>query len=155
MSTERGHFRGGPLEGLLLTFLETAVPMWAAAAASWPAGRLSQETRDTGELLARCSDALLGLDCAYPGPAADRSPAPGVLTIGREQAAQGARTAGAGRADILNAIAKALALGALMPGGVTWLGRHWCVAPHGTCPGVISAVWLPDLASRPMAQDAR
>ncbi|WP_445520496.1 hypothetical protein [Streptomyces sp. NEAU-174] len=38
------------------------------------------------------------------------------------------------RAEVLNAMAACLALGAHQPGGVTWAGHHWCTAPHDNCP---------------------
>jgi hypothetical protein len=38
------------------------------------------------------------------------------------------------RGDVLNAMATALALGALNEGGVTWAGRHWCTEAHADCP---------------------
>lgn len=38
------------------------------------------------------------------------------------------------RAQALSATARALALGALQPGGVTWRGMHWCAALHADCP---------------------
>ena len=66
-----------------------------------------------------------------------------MLAITTEQATAEVKAAGFGRADIVNAIAKALGLAALLPGGVTWLGRHWCTAPHGTCPGMIPGAWMP------------
>jgi hypothetical protein len=147
VSAEPGAIPGGPLPGLLLVFLETAVPMWAAAAATWPAERLAGEARAAGEVLARGSDALLGPTCLSAGPEAEWLPVLGTLARTKEQAAAGVAPAGFSCAEVYSevhtAIAKALALGALRPGGVTWLGRHWCVAPHGTCPGVIPATWLP------------
>lgn len=38
------------------------------------------------------------------------------------------------RAQVLNAMATGLALGALEYGGVTFLDRHWCTAEHPDCP---------------------
>lgn len=38
------------------------------------------------------------------------------------------------RSQVLNAMATCLALGAHQPGGVTWVGAHWCTAPHNECP---------------------
>lgn len=38
------------------------------------------------------------------------------------------------RSQLLNAMATALALGAIQDGGVTWAGRHWCTQPHPACP---------------------
>lgn len=36
--------------------------------------------------------------------------------------------------EVLGAIARTVAIGALLPGGVTSFGRHWCTAPHEGCP---------------------
>ena len=38
------------------------------------------------------------------------------------------------RARVLGAMATALAIGATHDGGVTWMGRHWCIHPHPECP---------------------
>ncbi len=38
----------------------------------------------------------------------------------------------ADRSRLLNAMATALALSAMSPGGVTWCGRHWCTG-HAAC----------------------
>ena len=142
MRGEPGAISCGPLPGLLV-FLETAVPMWAAAAATWPAERLAREAHAAGAVLASGSDALLGAACPSPGPQTERLPVPGMLARTKGPAPAGAAAAEVSRAEVYTAIAQALALGALLPGGVTWLGRHWCAAPHGTCPGVIPATWLP------------
>jgi hypothetical protein len=52
---------------------------------------------------------------------ADRLTAPGNFDDRRERAAA------------LTALAGAIALGALQPGGITWAGRHWCSSPHVNC----------------------
>jgi hypothetical protein len=127
---------------LLLVFLETAVPMWAAAAAAWPPERRAREAHQARESLAHGADALFQPDRMPAGPVPERLSGPSVLTISRKQAAAGVRAAGFSQAEIFDVIAKALAISALLPGGVTWLGRHWCAAPHGTCPGVIPAAWM-------------
>ena len=38
------------------------------------------------------------------------------------------------RAQVLNAMATGLALGALEHGGVNFLDRHWCTTEHPDCP---------------------
>jgi hypothetical protein len=53
---------------------------------------------------------------------ADRLTAPGNFDDRRERAAA------------LTALAGAIAIGALQPGGITWAGRHWCTRPHHGCP---------------------
>lgn len=55
----------------------------------------------------------------------DRLTAPGNFVGADERAKRG---------QALSAIARALALGALQDGGVTWAGRHWCTAVHPDCP---------------------
>jgi hypothetical protein len=137
VTTRPDHPGGGQQAGLLLVFLEAAVPMWAAAAATWPADRLAREAIRAGEMLSRDEEPLLGPGSGCPGAEPDQGCAPGTLTIVTDHAAARYR-----RADICTAIAKSLALVALTSGGVTWLGHHWCAAPHGNCPGVIPAGWL-------------
>jgi hypothetical protein len=141
-----------PFEGaqtrLLRVFLETAVPMWAAAAAAWPAERIAREAHQAREVLAHGAAALFQPDRTSPGPGPGCPAGPNVLTITTGQAAVGANAAGFRHADIFDAIAKALGLAALLPGGVTWLGRHWCTAPHETCPGMIPAAWMPGHLAR-------
>lgn len=44
------------------------------------------------------------------------------------------------RGRLLTAMATCLALGARQPGGITWAGHHWCVAPHADCPNTRPAV---------------
>lgn len=56
----------------------------------------------------------------------DRLVAPGNFRGAEERKARG---------EALNAVATCLAVGAHNPGGVTWAGLHWCVAPHERCPG--------------------
>lgn len=55
----------------------------------------------------------------------DRLTAPGNFSGAEERAKRG---------QALSAIARALALGALQDGGVTWAGRHWCTTTHPDCP---------------------
>jgi hypothetical protein len=38
------------------------------------------------------------------------------------------------RGQALSATARAIALGAMIEGGITWCGTHWCTAPHDDCP---------------------
>jgi hypothetical protein len=61
-----------------------------------------------------------------------------MATLTREQLAAGLKARDYRPAEIFNAVAKGLGLGALVPGGVTWLGRHWCTTPHGKCPGTLA-----------------
>lgn len=138
MDAEPGPLAGEAQLWLLLVFLETAVPMWVSAAATWPAERLSREAREATSVLAHGAAALAGPAGAPPGPGVECSTA-------QDPAA------GLSRAAVYDAIAKSLALGALAPGGVSWLGRHWCAAPHGTCPGMIPAAWLPGPAAPQLA----
>jgi len=112
---------------LLRVTLETAVPMWAVTVASWPTGRRLREAHEAAEVISHGADVLFHAPMRKPGAAA-----PGQMA--REYRP----------AEVCNAIAKALGIGAHQPGGVTWLGRHWCTAPHGTCPGVIPASLLPE-----------
>jgi hypothetical protein len=127
----------------LLLFLEAAVPLRAMEMSQWPPERRVQEAAAAADLIAHGADVLFRPDGTLPESTAARLRAPTVLTLTREQAAAGIKASGFRPAEIFNAIAKGLAIGALQPGGVTWFGQHWCTAPHGTCPGVIPAAWLP------------
>lgn len=135
----------------LRPFLETTVPMWVVEVSRWPAERLARESAAAGDLVAHGADVLFR--AAAPRGKAATAPAgtlhgqPGT----RSRAAAGATASPSPpcAGEILNAIARGLAIGALQPGGVTWLGLHWCTAPHGACPGIIPAAWLsPSPAAR-------
>jgi hypothetical protein len=143
---------------LLLLTLETAVPMWAVTAASWLAERRVRESQDAAEVIAHGADVLFHAPARKPGKTGTTGP--GLAAITREQADAGVTARGYRPAEVFNAIAKGLGIGAYQPGGVTWLGRHWCTAPHGACPGVIPASLLPEprltvtrLADDPLGQD--
>jgi hypothetical protein len=128
---------------LLQVTLETAVPMWAVTVASWTADRRMRAAHDAAEVIAHGADVLFHTPPRRPGTTAPR---------------QTTREYRPG--EVFSAIAKALAIGAHQPGGVTFLGRHWCTAPHASCPGVIPASLLPApqltvivLADDPLGQD--
>ena len=117
----------------LLPFLDAAVPLWAAEAATWEPERQVAEGIRCGDILAYGADCLFRPDDAEPPSVAQRRSVPDVLTITKEQADAGVKAIGFRPAEVFNAIACALGLGALLPGGVTWLGRHWCTEPHAGC----------------------
>jgi hypothetical protein len=124
---------------LMMIFLEAAVPRWAARVWSWTPDRRAAEAEDIAWVIACGADALFRPE-DKPTPAQMRLPAPHQLT--RQQMDDGVKARDYRPAEVFNAIATGLAIGALLPGGVTWHGAHWCAAPHGTCPGVLTA-WLP------------
>jgi hypothetical protein len=61
--------------------------------------------------------------------------APGLLGLTREQAHAGVKARDFTRFEVWDALATGLALGSLCPGGVTWLGIHFCTAPQPPHPG--------------------
>jgi hypothetical protein len=106
--------------GLLRDALDFAVPMAMACLAA-----MSESVRDwtrgqwaatAASLVAHQGDALL-----YPTPARRASRRAGVRV-----------EASAGTVWVFAALARGLAAGAWQPGGVTFLGRHWCV-DHTAC----------------------
>jgi hypothetical protein len=90
----------------LLTAIEGLIPLHLIRLAELSDG-------DRRRLAEQYADAL--------GSAGDRLTAPGNFDDRAE------------RSRALTALAGALALGALQPGGITWAGRHWCSSPHVNC----------------------
>ncbi|MGW7001335.1 hypothetical protein ACWGCW_00560 [Streptomyces sp. NPDC054933] len=107
----------------LLAILHGLVPLHIARLQNDP--RALDRARDTAGAIA---DTIAG--------SGDRLTAPGNFQGPKEQAS---------RRQALNALVRALALGAYQPGGITWSGAHWCVRPHDHCP---------NRPQRPIADDA-
>lgn len=129
---------------VLRTELEGLVPLWVLEVRSWPPWRLAAEGDEAGRIIAAGGDVLFNAP-DDPGPAEMRRPAPHVMPPELAGAGPGQaeytmpRTTTVmyrnyRRGEILNALAKGLAIGSLVPGGVTFMGRHWCGAPHQGCP---------------------
>lgn len=92
---------------LLVTILDGLIPIHLARITS-----LSHDDRQ--HLATRYADDIAA--------GADRLTAPGNFNDRTE------------RAQALTALAGGLAIGATMPGGITWAGHHWCTQPHDNCP---------------------
>jgi hypothetical protein len=108
MTTELSHTLDRPLiPPLLMTVLDGLIPLHLMRLAQLSEG-------DRSRLAERYADALAA--------GADRLTAPGNFDDRAE------------RSEALTALAGALAIGAMQPGGVTWAGRHWCTKPHPNCP---------------------
>jgi hypothetical protein len=153
-----GHPEDNERAARLLLVLETAVPMWAVKVAGWPADRRMREARGAGDVVAHGAGVLFSPPARKPGQTGTGGPA--LVAITKDQADAGVKAREYRPAEVFNAIAKGLGIGACQPGGVTWLGKHWCTAPHGTCPGVIPAGLLPEprlsitrLAGDPLTRD--
>jgi hypothetical protein len=116
---------------VLAMAMESLVPLWAARARSWTPERLAAERDATAWVIACGGDALFTV-MDDPPPGDMRLPTPDVLT--GEQIKEGVVARNFRRGEILNALAKGLAMGSLLPGGVTFLDLHWCSAPHKGCP---------------------
>ena len=95
----------------VLDVLEGLVPLYLMRFEAQPLelARAYAESGPTADILAKSGDRLT---------------APGNF-VGPEERTR--------RAQALSATARALALGALQPGGVTWSGRHWCTISHPDC----------------------
>lgn len=92
------------MNGLLDIMLGVAVPMWIHEIRHWSPQRRA-------EAADRCTDLTTAADV--------------VLEPSRKEAVTTAKT--------FNAVAQGLACLAYTPGGVTFLGMHWCVYPHEDC----------------------
>ena len=116
--------------GVLGVALDGLVPLWALKVQAWTPEKLAAERDATAWAIACGGDALFS---AIAGPSRSdmRLPTPDALTA--EQMKDGGVARSYGRGEILGVLAKAIAMGSLLPGGVTLLGRHWCTAPHPGC----------------------
>lgn len=115
---------------LLLIHLDAAVPLLLFGARGDGGARLRAGAAEDAEIIACGYDVLLRADKGWRK--GDRDPAPHELT--KEQADAGVLARSYRPAELFNAVARGVAAGALQPGGVTVLGRHWCTSPHKGCP---------------------
>jgi hypothetical protein len=89
----------------LMMVLGGMVPLAAAEITRWSPVRRDAEAVRAADVIASSADALRG---------------------------EGDRDAP--RGTVLAALARGIALGSLLPGGVTFGGQHWCTLPHKGCP---------------------
>jgi hypothetical protein len=115
---------------LLLACLDTAVPLHLFKARSGGGAALRARAQEDAEIIACGYDVLVRADASWRK--GDKDPAPHELT--KEQADAGVFARSYRPAELFNAVARGVSVGALQPGGVTMLGRHWCVTPHEFCP---------------------
>lgn len=111
--------------------LDGLVPLWVMRVSAWPPERIAAERDETAWVIA-CGGEVLFNAPDDPSPADMRLPTPTTLTPG--QLKDGVIARDFRRGEVLAALAKAIAMGSLLPGGVTFLGRHWCSEPHRGCP---------------------
>lgn len=91
---------------LLRDCLSFAVPLWIIKVADWPPAEQAEEVEVATDLIASASEGV-------------------VAPFER-------RSTDVRAARIFNVLARSLALLAHMPGGVTFLGDHWCT-DHEAC----------------------
>jgi hypothetical protein len=118
----------------LLEVLRPEIEDRARSMAGWPRAQCALEARRCGDVLAHGGDRLL----FGPPPKRPLRPdmtAPGLLDLTREQARAGVKACDFTRFEVWDALVTGLALGSLCPGGVTWLGVHFCAAPQPPHPG--------------------
>lgn len=97
----------------LLAGMGLLVPLWIARVAAWPTADRQAAAEAAANLISSHTDQIW-----------ESNPRKRDIPQGH----------------VISAIARGLALLAYAPGGVTWAGGHWCVAPHQECPGP-SAGW--------------
>lgn len=115
---------------VLLACLDAAVPLHLFKAGADGGASLRARAQEDADIIACGYDVLVRADAAYSPR--DTDPPPHLLT--KEQADTGTFARGYRPAEIFNALARSVAVGALQPGGVTLLGRHWCTVAHKFCP---------------------
>lgn len=111
--------------GVLLTVLDGMVAFASVEVSRWSPHRRSQEAQRLADIIG-AADALIG-DAAPPSRHEVATLPPPHLWAGQGQ--HRAYRPG----EILAALARGIALGIELPGGVTFAGRHWCGAPHEGC----------------------
>jgi hypothetical protein len=112
-----------------LAGLDAAVLARVAEVSGWAPGRLAAEAERCGDVIACGGDAILRE--SLPKRAAGRGPTPAAMTS--EQLRDGVIARDFTRAELRDALTTGLAIGALVPGGVTWMGIHYCTAQHPDC----------------------
>lgn len=122
---------------VLGVLLDSLVAVWLPQVREWPPERFAAEGEEAALVIAIGGDVLFR-GASDPSPADMRLPAPHALTV--KQLRDGGLARDYRRGEILNALAKGLAMGSLVPGGVTFLGRHWCAEPHRGCPRAVPGV---------------
>lgn len=116
---------------VLLYCLAAAVPLWRERARGWDDDRLHAEAQRCGDIIAHGADSLFRHD---PRFSKKDLHLPTVVDLTAEQHKGGTFARGYRPAEIFNAFAEAIGIGSLVPGGVDFMGAHWCSAPHKGCP---------------------
>lgn len=110
----------------LLAVLDGLVPCAAVEISRWRPERRRQEAQRCADIIGSASELFNG--AVPPTPREMETMPPPHL------AAPGEKARSYRRSEILGALARGIALGIELPGGVTFAGRHWCGAPHPGCP---------------------
>lgn len=103
-----------------------------AAMDGWTGDQVIAEGRRVGDILACGGDGIL-----FPPPPPKREAGlsgPTMVTLTKEQADAGVYARDFTREELRDALLQAYAVGSLAPGGITWLGLHFCTMPHKGCP---------------------
>lgn len=98
----------------------------------WTGDQVIAEGQRVGDILACGGDGIL-----FPPPPLKRKAnlsGPTMVTLTKEQAGAGFYARDFTREELRDALLQAYAIGSLAPGGVTWLGLHFCTMPHKGCP---------------------
>lgn len=111
---------------MLLTVLDGLVPIAQVAVSMWSPCRREREAQAYADIISVASELFNG---ATPPTAHEMKALPPPHLSALDQKSRNYQ----GR-EILGALARALALGAAVPGGVSFAGRHWCERPHEGCP---------------------
>lgn len=110
----------------LLTVLDGMVAFAAVEVSRWSPYRRGLEAERLADIISIASELFNGADA--PTRREMKTVPPPHLS-GLDEKARSYR-----HGEILGALARGIALGIDLPGGVTFAGRHWCGAPHEGCP---------------------
>lgn len=101
----------------------------------WTREQLSAEAQRCAMILAHGGEQLvLGERPSEKKMTKREMSKPTVVTLTREQGLAGVKARDFTPDEIWDAFATGLAIGALVPGGVTFMGMHFCTMPHPDCP---------------------
>lgn len=126
---------GKALAAEMIATIHAEVAARVAVMSGWTAEQITGEGARCGDILASGGEEIL----FPPSPAKRRKKKPDLseptaATMTEEQADAGMYCRDFTLEELWDAMMSAFALGALVPGGVDWMGLHYCTAPHKECP---------------------